>query len=331
MSEWVYRAETGVASGTDITVANSTDTSAGFGFSNIARAGGGTAKYDSDAASGNLALKFTALTANDVGRVDISSRFSTNAFTFDMALKMSSYPSSQNRVVEVLNGTSSVMRLSLMSNGTWTFTDSLNANKWYGSYVIPLNTYSRIGFRIVQGSDETSGAITIAVYTNYSDTVPAETATFSTINFQTTANPINELRLGKITSATTWASCLMDDIQFSDTRTTLYNAPPAALQTVTINAGVDQTNIEPGSTVTLTGTTSSGSVTWSWVSGPNPTLAGNGSTRTFIAPALMTAQTSLFRATNGGVSDDISVTYLPATDGIVSSTGTVRPSIIKVV
>lgn len=331
MSEWVYRAETGAASGTDVTVANSTDTSAGFGFDNIAKAGGGTAKYDSDSASGSLALKFVGAVNGDVGRADISTRFTTNTFTFDMAVKMSDYPTSENRVVELLSGTTSVMRLNLRTTGAWTFTDAGNINKWYGSYVLPLNSYSRIGFRLVQGSTSSNGAITVSVYTNYSDTVPAETATYSTINFLTTTSPITALRIGKISSSTTWSYVLLDDVQFSDTRSTLYNAPPATLQTVTVNAGVDQTGIEPGSTVTLAATTSSGSVTWSWVSGPNPTLLGSGSTMTFTAPALMTAQTSVFRATNGSVSDDVSITYLPATDGIVSSTGTIRPSIIKVV
>ena len=100
----------------------------------------------------------------------------------------------------------------------------------------------------------------------------------------------------------------------------------------TANAGPDQTNIEPYTTVTLAGSVadSDGTATgvWSKVSGPTP--IGNLSSTTSMSPtykckpSAITAQTDVWRLTPTdnlglvGTPDDVSITMLPVTErGIV--------------
>lgn len=79
---------------------------------------------------------------------------------------------------------------------------------------------------------------------------------------------------------------------------------------VVADAGVDQTNIEPLTTVTLTGHATGGDGgyihTWTQTSGTTVTLSGVGATRTFTAPAAMTASTLVFQyGANDGSDSDV--------------------------
>lgn len=89
----------------------------------------------------------------------------------------------------------------------------------------------------------------------------------------------------------------------------------------TVDAGPDQTDIEPWTTVTLTASSSSGTVAWSQLSGDSVTLSGTGLSRTFTAPPNFAGSTLTFRATNGSATDDVSVSVLPVTDGVVTGVG----------
>ena len=101
----------------------------------------------------------------------------------------------------------------------------------------------------------------------------------------------------------------------------------AAATAPSTNAGADQINIEPFSTVTLTavdtpGTNPITSSSWAWVSGGTaPTLSGSGLTRTYTAPIAVTPITQVFRRTVSDgtltATDDVSVTTYPAGERIV--------------
>lgn len=90
----------------------------------------------------------------------------------------------------------------------------------------------------------------------------------------------------------------------------------ASMSVATVTAGTDQTGIENGATVTLTATSSTGSVVWSQVSGPTVTLSQSGLTATFTAPGRFAFTTAVFQATASGSSATVSVSFLPATAGI---------------
>lgn len=83
------------------------------------------------------------------------------------------------------------------------------------------------------------------------------------------------------------------------------------------NAGTDQ-SVQPWDTVTLTGT---GTGTWSQVSGTAVTLDGTGSTRTFVAPASMSAQDLVFSF--GG--DEVKISVAKSRHGMVGANQAVVP------
>ena len=88
----------------------------------------------------------------------------------------------------------------------------------------------------------------------------------------------------------------------------------------TTNAGVDQTSITQGATVTLTAVDTAGtnpitSSSWAWVSGGTaPTFSGSGLTRTYTAPASQVTQVFRRTVSDGTLSatDDISITTAAA-------------------
>lgn len=322
MSTWVYTAETGLPSGTTVTAANSNDGSAGFAFTPETVNGGSIVFSSASALRGSLSVLFAAPTANDVARAFIDTVFSSNNLVLDLAFRTPAYPAGgSTRLIEVLGSTVSALRININTSGNIEAYNAANALLWTSNAsVATASTGWRIGIRVVSATS-TTGRLQISYYSSKTATVAAETMTTVTAgNFGTAA--LSSLRVGKINSAPTWNAVYSDDWQISDTRTTLFDAPASSGDTV--GAGSNKTNVEPWSTVTLTATSSSGSATWSWVSGPNPTLSGSGAlTRTFIAPPSFSVTTSVFQATNGTATDTISVAYLPATDGLVTSTNPV--------
>lgn len=116
-----------------------------------------------------------------------------------------------------------------------------------------------------------------------------------------------------------------DDIAVDDANwpgSVITNAAPIA------DAGVDQANVEPWWTVTLTGTASDtdgtiASRSWTQTGGtPAVTLSGTGVSRTFEAPATVagTTLTFAFAATDDDgatITDTVTVTVLPAAERIL--------------
>jgi hypothetical protein len=322
MTDFLYTAETGLADGTSVTLANSDDGTAGFAWTPTKAAGGAITFSTSSPLRGALSVMFSAPATTDVARADITGLFSTMNFVGDLAFHTPSYPSDGN-FAEVRAGATSIVKFGLKSTGQIEVRNSANALLWTSTASVNTGaTGWRLGFRAVVAT-ATTGALEVSYYATKAATTPAETMPpIANGAFGTAA--IDALRIGKITSAPTWAAFWSDDWQLSDSRTTLFGGPATAADTV--SAGADQVNVEPWSTVTLTATSSSGSATWSRVSGPNATLTGTGLTRTYTAPAAFNAaQATVWQATNGTASDQMSVTYLPATEGIVTS---VNPTVI---
>ena len=185
---------------------------------------------------------------------------------------------------------------------------------------LTANTEYRIEYAITQGSTSTSGVAQIALYA-HGGTTAIETKSVTGQNFDGAAGPISQFRVGQVAASAWDGVTYFDTIRVENLASGFIG--PMDTGTDTVSAGANQTNIEPWTTVTLTAASSSGSATWSHVSGPNATLSGSGLTRTFKASASFTVQTSVFRATNGTATDDVSITYLPATEGIVTSSNPV--------
>lgn len=104
-----------------------------------------------------------------------------------------------------------------------------------------------------------------------------------------------------------------------DTRSVRKYSLPSTVNTVasnppSVSAGIDQT-VEPWETITLSATSSTGSVTWSKVSGPS-VGALSGLTPSFSISGTLSTQTLVLRATvtnsDGTATDDVTITILPA-------------------
>jgi len=145
------------------------------------------------------------------------------------------------------------------------------------------------------------------------------------------------------TAATSWSPVVnieqYDGSATKETVTYALNVPVPSTGPTTF-AGVDQVNIEPGSTVTLTAVDTAGSSaitssSWAWISGGSaPTLSGTNPV-TFVAPATLAGVTMTFRRTvsDGTLTgtDDVAITILPASVRVVNASGVVTPAIMKII
>jgi hypothetical protein len=87
----------------------------------------------------------------------------------------------------------------------------------------------------------------------------------------------------------------------------------ASITSVVMNAGTDRTNIEPGTTVTLIGSTTPVGV-WTQTAGPAVTLTTTGANATYVARRALDSQTLQFTYSYAGVSSVVTHVVLPVTE-----------------
>ena len=318
MASLVNTAEGG-SNGTSVTTANSGGAS-GDAFA-VSKPAGATIVF-STAAGMDGSLGYNITTTDTVAAylvwndLPVSTRW-VGAFEF----KLPSLPTTAINISRFKGVNTSAASLFVTSAAKLQLYDSSGVaiSSTLFSASLSANTEYRIEYAIAAGSTGSSGSATIALYA-HGGTTAIETKSTTGQNFDGAAGPISQFRVGQIVGTTWNGSTYFDSIRVENLSSG-FIGPMSAGDTV--SAGPSQVDVEPWTTVTLTATSSSGAVTWSHVSGPSPTLAGSGLSRTFKAPASFTVQTSVFRATNGTATDDVSITYLPATEGIVTSTGPV--------
>lgn len=203
-------------------------------------------------------------------------------------------------------------------NGTiTTFPTSITTSQWY-----------RIEVQAIVGASEGTSTVSAAYYL-LDSTTPVDAA-FSTSTAVTgTANAYN-LVVGK-NSSTPSVDMYVDDIAFnigSSSQIGVYVPPSNAVPVA--NAGLDQADIEPWTTVTLDGsgsTDSDGTITsyaWTQDAGTTVTLSSASVVSpTFTAPASIAGETLTFRLVatdNQGSSsapDTVDITILPVTERAV--------------
>jgi hypothetical protein len=320
MAALINTAEGG-ANGTSVTTANSAGTS-GDAFTAIAKPTGSSVEFSTSAsADGSLGYNITTTSAV-AAYLAWSSMPAATRWVGAFKFKLLSMPTTTLTISRFKGVNTAAASLGITTAGKLQLYNNAGTgiSATLFTTVLSANTTYRIEYAITPGATSTSGAAEIALYTNNGSTA-IETQSVTGQNFDGAAGPISQFRVGQIVAGTWNGTTYFDTIRVQDLSTGFIGPYSSG---ATVSAGSNQTNIEPWSTVTLTATSSSGSATWSRVSGPNPTLLGSGAlTRTFEAPASFTVQTSVFRATNGAATDDVSITYLPATEGIVTSTGPV--------
>lgn len=225
MTDWLQTAETGIAVGTDVTVGNSNDGTAGFAFSGVTVANGATLKYTTGLAD-SLAYQAVGEVSGQIARAEISSLFSTTTLVWDVEFMLPALPGTADcRVFELFSGTTFALRIAIGVDGKIRALSVGNVSLWTSAAIVPTGSPFRLGVRAQQGATTTTGTFEIAYYSTRTATVATEkSAVITNANLLTTATPFNVLWLGKVSSTGT-GTVVFDNIQLSDTRTALFNAP----------------------------------------------------------------------------------------------------------
>lgn len=215
-----------------------------------------------------------------------------------------------------------VFQFHVSTAGQFYWTDTAGANQVNGPTVSP-NTWYRVGAVF----DAATGDYTFHVYLGDSAT-PITGGTFTGTGYALGGAAFTFIRAGITSNGDVGDVVYTDDLAYEAASTT--EIPAVANQPPTANAGPDQTNIEPWSTVTLDGSGSAdsdgtiASYAWTQTAGTAVTLSNSAAVQpTFTAPAALRSVLFTFQlqvTDNDGATstDSVSITVLAATDAIVA-------------
>lgn len=211
-------------------------------------------------------------------------------------------------LVSARNGAATQCRIHYNTSGTVEIRNG-TTTVWTSSGALPTSAWYRVEYRV----DVTAGQQQIRFFTG--GNLHGTTATTDSGNQTYSGLSIDNVRVGLLNPLVTSAYTFYVDIIAEDDSTWV---GPATADPVTANAGADKTDIEPRSTVALTGS-STGTVTsrlWTQTGGSAVTLSNaSTSAATFVAPATLTGTTLTFTYTvNGSTSDTMTVAVLPVTE-----------------
>lgn len=212
-------------------------------------------------------------------------------------------------------------KLVLMTTGKLQLQDSSSTGIWTSTNVLPTNTWVRLELYATPGATSTSGV----VGAGYATGTGALTEQFTSSTVNTGSGPIGRAQFGKTSGTWSGVTFYMDNIALGNTAAFIGTA---ALSTVTCNAGADQSNIEPWTTVTLSGTDSDSGGTivtraWTQTAGTTATLTNaNTATATYTCPGTLAGETATFvyTVTDDGAQTASSTTHvssLPVTERAV--------------
>lgn len=310
----------GGTNGTTVTTGNSGGTS-GTAFAQVTITGAPTCAFSSAVkAHGSLAYHLSGV-SGDVAKLYLGSTASSAA-AVRVYMYLTSLPSAAQTLVQTqdsafaapvninINGTNNLFITNAAGSTVYTAPSALAAATWY-----------RLELQTVKGTTTSNGTISFQYYAGDSTTA---LGSFTSSTTNTGTNNSLRLVVGKQNSTPT-LDAYFDDLAYDTTSTPIgvYTAP--ANQAPTANAGPDQADIEPYTTVSLSGTDSDsdGTVvtrTWRQISGTSVSLSGSGASRTYTAPGTIAGDTLVFGykvTDNDGtdsLEDTVSHTILPVTE-----------------
>lgn len=288
---------------------------------------------NAQAAHGTKSIKFTPTTT---GQAQIAYAISSTSVAGRIYLYFTAAPTADFYIMRAETGVSATTapRFVWKSTGKLVLQDAAGAVVWTSTTSVPLNQWVRFGIFAKAGADTATGTLKGGMFLGDS-TSPVDPVFSSTTANAGTA-PFTRIAAGKTNASQTYATAFWgDDFAVNDAATDLIGPYTAANAAPSANAGPDQANVEPWSTVTLagSGTDSDGSIAsyaWTQTGGAAVTLSGTGATRTFSAPATMGGDTLTFQLTvtdNLGATstDSVSIGVLTATEFTRSAAGTWIP------
>lgn len=260
-----------------------------------------------------VAASQTALHRHVTGAARFDLGLNTATSTLSILYKLTlptANPAANSRIVEVLDSAGSPVfkgRINHETNGQLKVYNAANTAVFNTTGDISGEIY--IAYGLQPGTTITNGKIRFAVYDS-TFTLISGTSYTSDAQDVGVSTTLKTVRVGRINTVTDSSDLLTHYVRISDSQIT----PLAQLSNA--NAGADQTDIEPWTTVTLTGSGTPSTWTQDLSGGhstdPVVTLGGSGNVRTFTAPPLLAGVTLQFLYG----SDPMTVTVLPATDAI---------------
>lgn len=312
----------GGTSGAGVTTANSGGASgAAWDFSDIVAPA--TITYSTTAANGSRAASVVANGA----RAYLSWYLpTTTKLSLRFYIRIASMPSTELQILTPRSSSNYVSGFNLTTAGRLKLTSASPGTPtlFTATDGMALNTWYRVEVSWEIGTTTANGKVQLKYFAGDSTTA-IESFTATTANLGTL--PMEELRWGKLGTSGN-VSLLYDSIAYDPSTVTLLG-PYAAVNTPPIaNAGTGQTNVEPGTMLTLNGSGSSDpdgtivSYTWTQTAGATVTLSGTGATRTFKAPYTVAGTTLAFRlrvTDNDSAFTEATVTHtvLPCTERAV--------------
>lgn len=324
MADYQNTYETGLASGTALTVANSDDNGAGDAFAAVS---GGTQQFaTANVLFGTRSVTVAAAASTAAYHAWQSLVDASPAFTFDAYFYMPSVPVTNDQVLcAFYRGATGVAPCLIRTNGSIRLTsDAGGGTSIIASAAGIFNAAGWYRVSIWGTANGASGNLHMRAW-SVNPTTFAETELFTQLD-STTANlgtgNVDAIRIGRSVGfgpAYTWTFNVVRGRGGAATPFTAFafNTPPV------VDAGPDRT-VEPWSTVTLAATVSDdGLITsrqWTQTGGTAVTLTGDTTdTATYEAPATIAGSTQTFSYTatdddGAPTTDSVTVTVLPVTE-----------------
>jgi hypothetical protein len=268
------------------------------------KTGTGSVTFNTDAYRGSLAMNISPVADNVVLRADFTA---ATTLWVGFYMKVVTAPAATTAIMNWYSGTTKIGDLRVGADGTLSLRDG-NSQVWAASTPLTIGAWHRIAVKVVPNT-ATGHRVKIYSGTN----LDGSTASQDSGNLAATASGVtnvDNVRFGLISVDT--ATVRIDRIRADNAVETAGVGTGA----VTANAGVDQTNIEPYTTITLTGVGTGGTTpytyNWTQTAGtPTVTLSGSGASRTFAATALLIGAMLTFQLT---VTDSASATATDTVD-----------------
>lgn len=285
--------------------------------------------YDSAmAAEGSFGYNNTV--TNNVAVLRVTSDTTANQQALSVVYKTPSVALDSGATVTFFTARHSggvLLRWQLKSDGTLQIGDASNVFVVaVAAGTIKWNTFYRFELVITSGST-TAGVYQVRAYDASNNLLG--TASSSTANLS--ANPITAFDLGNQGGLASSVTMGYDSLQIESGRTT--EIGPYVSVTITVNAGVDQTGIEPYTTVNVAGTdnaTGSPTRVWSQTAGSTVSVQQSGKTAYFTAPGTLGGTTVTLKYTVGTTADSVDITVLAVTERAVVNGAEVPMQIIGV-
>lgn len=290
----------GGTNGVTVTTANSGGSS-GDALGSVSLVGSPTIIFDnSTAAHGSLSYYLSGADTERV-RLTLNNPSSpSKSIAFRTYINIHSYPVGSDANIAVFQNSLATNNftsgINITTSGKCKMVPMNGTGSQTGTTTLSLNTWYRVEFQIDVGTTSTNSNIRLQLYQGDSTTA---LETLSNAAADSGVDTLIIAYFGKATSAGSFTASF-DDIAFStDSSTPL--GPASAGVSPTANAGPDQTNIEPWTTVTLDGTGSiagSGSITgysWTQTAGTSVSLSSASAPNpTFTAPGTLAGVTLAF-------------------------------------